>query len=99
VEDDFLGLDVADLLGDDPLDHLVDDGHTLLDDLNLLGVADLHLLLDDDDLVVRSVVVARSVKAVKVAHVGVTIVVVQGVAVVVVVVGGVAIAEVEAWGI
>jgi len=96
VEDDFLRLDVADLLGDDPLYQLMDNGQTLLDDFNLLGVADLHLLLDDDDLVVRPVVVARSVETIKVTHVGVTIIVVQGVSIVVIVVGGVATVEVEA---
>lgn len=42
-EDDGLGLDLANLFGDDPLGHLLEDEETLLDDLDLHGVADESL--------------------------------------------------------
>jgi len=39
LEDDGLGFDLANLLGNDPLSHLLNDEETLLDDLNGLTVA------------------------------------------------------------
>jgi len=49
LEDDGLGLDLANLLGDDALGHLLEDEETLLDDDNALGVADDLLLLNNSD--------------------------------------------------
>jgi hypothetical protein len=49
LKDDGLGLDFADLLGDDAFGHLLEDGETLLDDDDALGVAD-ELLFGDDGL-------------------------------------------------
>jgi len=47
-EDDGLGLDVTDLLGDDPLGHLLQDEEALLDDLDGLGVThELGVFLND----------------------------------------------------
>jgi len=47
LEDDSLGLNLADLFEDDPLGHLLEDEETLLDDLDGLGVADDALLLNN----------------------------------------------------
>lgn len=49
LKDDRLGLNLADLFGDDALGHLLDDEETLLDDLDGLGVAD-HLGRSVNDL-------------------------------------------------
>jgi len=48
LEDDGLSLDLADLLKDDPLGHLLEDEQALLDDLDSLGVADDVLLFCDN---------------------------------------------------
>jgi len=45
-----LSLDLADLLGDDPLGHLLDDKETLLDDFDGLAVADDFLLVLNNGL-------------------------------------------------
>lgn len=68
LEDDCLGLDLADLLSDDPLGHLLEDNEALLDDLNLFGVADNVLLLLDHLGGVGVDEVAGAVEVVKVAH-------------------------------
>jgi len=49
LEDDGLGLDLANLLGDDLLGHLLEDEETLLDDGDALGVADFFLRFDNSD--------------------------------------------------
>ncbi len=56
LEDDSLSLNLADLLEDDPLGHLLDDEQALLDDLYGLGVANnlcagLDLLAEVDGAV------------------------------------------------
>jgi len=50
LEDDGLSLDFADLFGDDPLGHFLENEEALLDDLNGLAAADHFLLLLYDDL-------------------------------------------------
>jgi len=49
-KDDGLGLDLADLLRDNPLSHLLKDEETLLNDYNTLAVAYKLLVLLNDDL-------------------------------------------------
>jgi len=70
LEDDGLSLDLADLLGDDLLGHLLEHDKPLLDDLDGLRVADkLAVLLHDSRLeVVRVGEVVRAIKVVKVAE-------------------------------
>jgi len=49
LENDGLGLDLTDLLGDNPLGHFLNNEEALLNDLDALTVADkLRVLLDDD---------------------------------------------------
>lgn len=67
-EDDGLGLDFADLLGDDPLGHLLEDDELLLDDLNTLCAADKLLLLDDDLVEVGSIKVIHAIEVVEVVQ-------------------------------
>jgi len=64
-EDDGLGLNLADLLGDDPLGHLLEDKQALLNDLNRLAVADNFLFLYDDSLRDFSREVVRTVEVIK----------------------------------
>jgi len=67
LEDDGLGLNLADLLEDDPLGHLLEDNETLLDDLDGLGVADdLGLLLYDLGEVDGAVEVVRTIEVIEV---------------------------------
>jgi len=50
LEDNGLSLNLADLLGDNPLSHLLYDKKALLDNLNRLAVADNFLLFFYDGL-------------------------------------------------
>jgi len=50
LEDDSLGLDLANLLGDDPLGHLREDEEALLDDFNGFTVADEFLICLNNSL-------------------------------------------------
>lgn len=68
LEDDGLGLDFTDLLGDDALGHLLEDEETLLNDLDALGVADDFLLLHDLDGAFAEVAVVVVVGAVEVVE-------------------------------
>lgn len=69
LEDDGLGLDFADLLGDDALGHFLEDNKTLLDDLDSLGVANNHFLLLNDLVDVdRGVKVVGAVEVVEVVQ-------------------------------
>jgi len=66
LEDDGLSLDLADLLSDDPLGHLLKDKETLLDDLDCLTVADhLRILLYDSLLLDFTSVVIGTVEVVE----------------------------------
>jgi hypothetical protein len=66
LEDNSLSLDFADLLCDDPLSHLLEDNKTLLDDLNLLGVADKLVLVDDGlAKVLGAIKVTRAIEVVE----------------------------------
>jgi len=69
LEDDGLGLNLTDLLGYDPLGHLLENEEALLDDHNRLAVADDFLLILDNSLagemaneVVRAVEVVESIE-------------------------------------
>jgi len=68
LKDDGLGLDLADLLSDDLLGHLLEDHKALLDDLNLLRVANNVLLLFDDLGKVRVGKVTGAIEVVEVAE-------------------------------
>jgi len=68
LKDDGLGLDLADLLSDDPLGHLLEDHKALLDDLDLLGVADNVLLLLNHLGELGVVEVTGAIEVVKVAE-------------------------------
>jgi len=71
LKDDDLGLDFADLLGDDPLGHLLEDEKALLDDGDGLGVAnELRVLLDYLLGEGRTRKVAGAVEVVKAGHRG-----------------------------
>lgn len=66
LENDGLGLDLADLLGDNPLGHLLNDEKALLNDLNALAAADkLLVLLDDDLLLDGATEVIRAVEVIE----------------------------------
>lgn len=69
LKDDSLSLNLANLLGDNPLSHLLKNEETLLDNFNGLRLTDNFLLLLDDDLgeVDRSVKVIGAVEVVKVS--------------------------------
>jgi len=69
LEDDGLGLNLTDLLGDDPLGHLLENEETLLDDHNRLAVADNFLLIFDNSLagertnkIVRAIEIVETVE-------------------------------------
>jgi len=80
LEDDSLSLDVADLLGDDPLGHLLQDEETLLDDRDGLSVADeLGILLDDGLREGGTAEVVGAVEVVEPGHRGEPSPVVEGV--------------------
>jgi len=64
-----LSLDLADLFGDDPPGHLLEDNEALLNDFDALAVADQRAFVLDDDLAAfRAVEVAGSIEVVKVVH-------------------------------
>jgi len=66
LKDDGLSLNLADLLEDDPLGHLLEDEQALLDDLDGLSVADdLGLLFDGLAEVDRAIEVVYSVEVVE----------------------------------
>lgn len=65
-EYDGLGFDFADLLGDDPLGHLLKNKEALLDDFDAFGTADDFLLLDDSDRTLAEVAVIEVTGAVEV---------------------------------
>jgi len=69
LKDDSLGLNFADLLGDDPLSHLLQNNQTLLDNFNALRVAhELLLLLHNDLTEVGSIEVIDTMKVVEVGQ-------------------------------
>jgi len=69
LEDDGLSLNLADLLSNDPLGHLLEDNQTLLDDLDSLRAADeLLLLLHDYLLEARTIEVIGSVEVIEVVQ-------------------------------
>jgi len=65
LENNGLGLDLADLLGDDLLGHLLEDNEALLDDLDALGVAHYVMLGLDVLLIVGGVEVVLAVEVVE----------------------------------
>jgi len=73
LEDDCLSLNFADLLCDNPLCHLLKNNKLLLDDLDLLSMANDFLLLLDDHLAgVRTVEVITAIEVVEVIERGET---------------------------
>lgn len=63
-----LSLDFADLLSDNPLCELLEDNETLLDDLDLFGMANNDLLLNEDLAVVEATEVVGSKEIIKVGE-------------------------------
>jgi hypothetical protein len=79
LEDDGLSLNLADLLGDDPLGHLLENDQALLNDFNTLSAADeLVLLLYNDLVVVGTIKVFGAIEVVKVVQGSMTTPVVEG---------------------
>jgi len=79
LKDDGLGLNFADLFGDDPLGHLLNDEETLLDDFDALGVADELLILLNNSLAGdQALEVVGSVEVVEAGERGETAPVVEG---------------------
>jgi hypothetical protein len=69
LEDNGLSFDLADLLSDDPLGHLLQDNQALLDDFNALSMADKFMLLLDNDLAeVRAIEVINTIEVVEVVQ-------------------------------
>lgn len=72
LEDNDLGLDVADGFGDDFLREFLEDNQSLLNDVDVVGAADEVTLANDDLLGVTPVKVVNTVEAVEVVQGGET---------------------------
>jgi len=77
LENDSLSLDLADLLGNDPLGHLLEDEKTLLNDFNGLGMANELVLFNNGLGELRVDEVARTEEVVETVHGGDAIPVVE----------------------
>jgi len=78
LEHDGLGFNFADLLGDDPLGHLLKDDKLLLDDFDALRVADDLMFLLDNLFEVRAIEVVCAIEVIKVGQRSVASPVVEG---------------------
>jgi len=77
VGDDGLGLDLADLFGDDSLGHLNQDSEALLDELDLNVLADQGVLRGDDLLADGAVEVVLTVEVIEARQGGDSVVVIE----------------------
>jgi len=68
LEDNRLSLDLTDLLGYYPLGHLLENEKTLLDDLDLLGVANDLVVVDDGLRIRRTIKVVVTIEVIEAGH-------------------------------